>query len=301
MNTIKHVTYWLFLLTFPFAASLADTQDSTIASLQAQFAKPDYAKEQRWAGQVVDFIIDGEPVWLEADQHKFLGIYTEATTPKVHGAVILVHGGGVHPDWQQVIKPLRTTLPNKGWATLSIQMPVLANRAVEREYVPLFRYVPGRIDAAVKFLQQHNIKRIVLAGHSLGASMASYYMATSANQDIDAFIGIGMDGSQQPKEYRVLDNVASLLQIKVPVLDVYGQYTNETVLGSKYRRAFALNSVGNKYSKQIFIRKADHFYEGYEQELIDKMYHWMEDTLVAANAGKQATDKTILQTSNMKN
>jgi pimeloyl-ACP methyl ester carboxylesterase len=169
-------------------------------------------------------------------------------------------------------------------------MPVLANRADEHEYVPLFKYVPGRINAAVNFLQQHNINRIVLAGHSLGASMASYYLATSKNRGINAFIGIGMNGSQQPKEYLVLDNVASLLQIKVPVLDVYGQYTNEAVLGSKYRRAFALDSVGNTNSKQIFIRKADHFYEGYEQELIDNMYQWMEDTLIAANTAKQTTN-----------
>lgn len=300
MNTIKHMTCWLLFLMLPAAASQAEPQPASMSSAHAQISTPDYAKEQRWAEQVVDFLIDGEPVWLKADQHKFLGIYTEATTETTHGAVILIHGGGVHPDWQKVIKPLRTRLPKRGWATLSIQMPVLANRADEHDYVPLFKYVPARIHAAEKFLQQHNINRIVLAGHSLGASMASHYLATSHNKDIDAFIGIGMNGSPQPKEYLVLDNVASLLQIKVPVLDIYGQYTNEQVLGSRYRRAFALQSVGNSQSHQVFVRKADHFYEGYEQELIDKMYQWMEQTLIPANTADQMKDDTSIKTTSRK-
>ena len=300
MNTFKHMMYWLLFLMLPAAASQAETQHAAISTEQAKISKPDYAKEQRWAEQVVDFLIDGEPVWLKADQHKFLGIYTEAVTETPHGAVILIHGGGVHPDWQQVIKPLRTRLPKRGWATLSLQMPVLANRADEHDYVPLFKFVPARIDAAVKFLQQQNIKRIVLVGHSLGAAMASNYLATSHNKDINAFVGIGMNGSQQPKVYLPLDNVASLLQIKVPVLDIYGQYTNEQVLGSRYRRAFALESVGNTHSRQVFVRKADHFYEGYEQELIDKMYQWMEQTLIPANTADQRKDETSVQASSMK-
>ena len=267
MNMIKHITCALLFLTLPVTITQAGAQDS-----------PNYAKEKRWAKQIVDFIIDGETIWLSADQHQFLGIYTEANTKITHGAVILVHGGGVHPDWEQVIKPLRTSLPANGWATLAIQMPVLANQADERDYVPLFKYVPARIHAAVEYLQSKNIDRIVLAGHSLGASMASHYLATSQDQQIKAFIGIGMNGSQQPKEYLVLDSVASLLQIKVPVLDIYGQYTNEQVLGSRYRRAFALDSIGNTRSRQIFIRKADHFYEGYEQQLNDQISQWLDQT-----------------------
>jgi len=37
-------------------------------------AEPDYERETRLANQIVDMILDGEPVWLEASQHEFLGI-----------------------------------------------------------------------------------------------------------------------------------------------------------------------------------------------------------------------------------
>jgi len=50
-------------------------------------AQPDYAREQRLKEQIVDAILDGDPVDLEADGREFLGIYTEADEPR--GAVLI--------------------------------------------------------------------------------------------------------------------------------------------------------------------------------------------------------------------
>ena len=58
------------------------------------------------------------------DDPRVLAIFTEAASvPK--GAVIVVHGLGVHPDWN-LIGDLRTRLAERGYATLAVQMPVLA-------------------------------------------------------------------------------------------------------------------------------------------------------------------------------
>jgi len=63
----------------------------------AQQQPSDYAREKRWADEIVPQLVSGEPVWLEAPRtEKFLGIYTEAKNAK--GAIILAHGLGVHPD-----------------------------------------------------------------------------------------------------------------------------------------------------------------------------------------------------------
>ena len=90
---------------------------------------------------------------LQAGDLSFLGIYTESSgggdPPK--GAAILVHGIGVHPDWPQVIHPLRVGLPERGWSTLSIQMPVLPNEAQSADYLPLLDGVAPRLDAAIDF------------------------------------------------------------------------------------------------------------------------------------------------------
>ena len=51
---------------------------------------PTMKREARLAEQIVDMILDGDPVWLEADQREFLGIYTEADESRA--AVLILHG-----------------------------------------------------------------------------------------------------------------------------------------------------------------------------------------------------------------
>src|SRR5207247_9912849 len=86
----------------------------------AQQQPSDYAREKRWADEILPSIVSGEPVWLEAPRtEKFLGIYTEAKNAK--GAIILEHGLGVHHDYG-LIGELRTRLADAGLYTLSIQM-----------------------------------------------------------------------------------------------------------------------------------------------------------------------------------
>ena len=62
----------------------------------------DYAREQRWADEVTPAVLVGDPVWLQqVNGHKFLGLYTEAQ--QAHAAILIVHGRGVHPDWNLIV------------------------------------------------------------------------------------------------------------------------------------------------------------------------------------------------------
>ena len=94
----------------------------------------DLAKEKRWAEQIVDAIFDGEPITLKDGELEFLAIYTPSATDNTVDAAIIMHGLGVHPDWDQVVRPLRTGLPAQGWTTLSLQMPILANGVDPNEW-----------------------------------------------------------------------------------------------------------------------------------------------------------------------
>ena len=114
----------------------------------------DVAKESRWAEQVIDGLLDGDEYWLIDDTgHEFLSILTEGDKSSGR-AVVLVHGIGVHPNWPDVIYPLRAGLLEQGITTLSLQMPILANDADEREYGLLFPEVPGRFEAALDYLHR---------------------------------------------------------------------------------------------------------------------------------------------------
>ena len=230
----------------------------------------DLEKEKRWADQVVDAILDGEAVWLNDGNSNFLGIYTEAEEDKGR-AVIVMHGTGIHPDWQQVIQPLRVGLTENNWNTLSIQMPVLANDAEYLDYAPLYDEVAPRIDAAIKYLQDHGAKDIVLIGHSQGSAMTAYYLSTS-KQNVKGFVAIGMAAfADDPR----MNSIKSLEKITVPVLDLYGDEDLENILASVKSRAAAAKKAGNTNYTQIKI-KGNHFFDGQEDMLVETVAEWLE-------------------------
>jgi pimeloyl-ACP methyl ester carboxylesterase len=232
----------------------------------------DTAKEKRWADQIVDGLIVGEAAWLQADGHKFLGIYAEHETDKPNGAVIVLHGSGVHPDWPDVVQPLRSELPAHGWATLSLQLPILANEADYKDYAPLFAEVPARIKAGIAYLNQNNYHNIAIVAHSLGSSMAASHLAKDPG-GIVAFAAIGMsvyDGAD-PR----MDNIAALEKIKLPVLDLYGSQDLEPVLNSVKDRARAGRKAGNKDYRQVEVTGANHFFQGLEADLVRRVKSWL--------------------------
>ena len=69
----------------------------------------DLEREQRWQEQVEENLFEGETLMLNDGSVDFLGIYTESAQERPEGAVLLLHGRGVHPDWPQVISPLRAS------------------------------------------------------------------------------------------------------------------------------------------------------------------------------------------------
>jgi len=229
----------------------------------------DVEKEQRWASQIVDFLIDGEAEWLQADGHEFLSIYTEAEEQSTRG-MIVIHGTGIHPNWDQVVRPVRVEMTGHGWNTLSIQMPILHNEAEYAEYVPLYPEIPPRIKAAEDFLLERGMQEIVIVAHSQGATMSSYYLSRNPHR-VKAFVAIGMGATQKDSH---LNSARSLESINIPVLDLYGTKDLPGVLqtADKRKQSAAHN---NQYS-QIITDGAEHFYVGYEDQLIETIASWLE-------------------------
>jgi len=232
----------------------------------------DLEKEKRWADQIVDALIDGEAEWLQAKDTEFLAIYTEADELHSRAALVL-HGIGVHPDWPQVVYPLRTGLPAQGWSTLSLQMPVLANNVPYKDYAPLFEEVAPRIEAGVAFLKERGARRIVIVAHSLGTAMATYYLS-GGDQDIAAFVGVGMSGGTEDPR---MDNLVSLTKVRVPLLDLYGQHDSDGVLRTSAERAKA--ATGNPAYSQVQVPGANHFFDGQEQALTEIVVDWLNETV----------------------
>ncbi|WP_299879809.1 DUF3530 family protein [uncultured Cocleimonas sp.] len=223
----------------------------------------DLDKEKRWAEQITDSLFDGEAIELNDGTNDFLAIDTRADEPKDVG-VIVIHGIGIHPNWETVVKPLRVQLAAKGWNTLALQMPVLANDADGKDYEPLMKEVPARIDSGIRYLAKEGAKKVVIVSHSLGARMTNYYLAhkkvykeAQTETPIIAYVGIGMN----------TDNEQFLEKINIPILDLYGEKDLEGVLKSAESRKKA--GSHNKDYKQQKVAGANHFFEGQDDDLVN--------------------------------
>lgn len=233
----------------------------------------DIAKEKRWADQIVDSIMTGEAQWIPIENHKYLSIYTENNTDQSVGGAIIMHGIGIHPNWDTIVLPLRSELPEAGWHTLSIQMPILKNEAEFNDYIPLFPEVAPRINAAIAFLKEKGVDNIVLIGHSLGATMGAHYMANHADKNIAAFVAIGPSAGTESE----VDYLNSLKKIRHPVLEIYGSNDLPAVIKTESEKAKAAKTAGLKHYKQIKVDGADHFFLGKNIELITPIKSWMKD------------------------
>jgi len=231
----------------------------------------DLEKERRWADQVVESLLDGEAVSLNDGRADFLAIETENAGGDLNKAAIVMHGTGVHPDWPTVVLPLRVGLTESGWHTLSIQMPVLANEAEHAEYAAIYDWVPGRVEAAIRYLRTKGAEKIVLIAHSQGSTMTAYYLS-QPHDAVEGLVAIGMSGGISGGP---MDTLAQLPRIKTPLLDLYGSEDLPEVMDSAGDRATAAGRAAGDYSQQQ-VAGADHFFDGEETELLEAVNGWLD-------------------------
>jgi alpha/beta superfamily hydrolase len=227
-------------------------------------APPDYEREARLRAEIVPNLVVGEAIDLRAAERVFLGIYTapaNGSAPASSTAVVLVHGSGVHPDWNFIGK-LRMELADQGFATLSIQMPVRPAGAAHAEYAELMPLAAQRIAAAAAWLQQQGHRDLVLVSHSLGSRMADAYFARRDSTPFRAWASLGIVGGNYTDAPRPTG---------LALLDVYGSEDFDDVVKLASARAAALP----RGSRQLRIDGADHFYAGREAELLRELARFL--------------------------
>lgn len=233
-------------------------------------ALPDYEREQRLASEIRDTIMEGQVISLNDGTRDFMAIYTPAE--QARGAVIILHGRGYHPDWEDVVHPLRVGLVSKGWSTLSLQMPVLEKEAKYYDYVPLFANADKRIDAGIAYLKQQGVSNIVLAAHSCGAHMAMNWLNNKGDADLAAVVGLGIGATDYGQE---LVQPFPLAKLKVPVLDVYAEQDFPQVLKLAPERQAMLQQAGNPHSTQMMLPAAEHYFKEKGDELTAIVANWL--------------------------
>jgi pimeloyl-ACP methyl ester carboxylesterase len=229
----------------------------------------DYEREKRWADDILKTLMVGDAVWLEQKNgHKFLGLFIDQKE-KAKGAVIIAHGRGWSPDFE-LYGTLRTLIAERGYSTLSIQMPVLPSTAILGLYVPLYPDARERFQLAVDHLKARGYRNIAIVSHSLGATMANQYLIRTDDTSVGAWVSIS-----------ILQGLQEMFRIKIPVLDVFASDDWSTNVYSAPERKAQLDKVPG--SRQVRVDNARHFFENREEELVRVVVSFLDSVFPGKN------------------
>lgn len=227
----------------------------------------DIAREADYAERIAATLNIGEIVWLQANDRKFLSIYTETEYTDIKEAAIILHDKGAHPDGKPLIHGLRTELPKHRWSTLALQMPLRESGAEAEDYFDLFVEATARLRAAVKFLEKKEYETIALVGYGMGALMA--LQAQSALQDdIKALAMIDIPVSDN----RVPSTLEWIRQAELPILDLLVGREMPIMAVSAAKRRLAAKD--NTHYRQVNINDD-------EAMMVKRVYSWLRRAMEA--------------------
>lgn len=224
--------------------------------------RSDTAREKRWAEQIVPGIVVGDAVYLQSEGSiKFLALYTPAERAK--GAVLLTHGPGVHPD-HGVTGELRVHLAERGYTTLSLQMPVLpAEDEGGSAYRALMPDAARRIAAGMRFLQDKGVRRIAIVSHAMGSAMAYEFLRQNRAAPVFAWAALSF--------YGVFEDIAG---VSFPIFDLYGAGDYRGIRGPAGERARILRIVPG--SKQLAAPDGGRFLAGGEKTVLREVAAFLD-------------------------
>lgn len=238
----------------------------------------DIVREADYAERITATLNTGEIVWLQANERKFLSIYTETEYPDIKEAAIILHDKGAHPDRKPLIHGLRTELPKHRWSTLALQMPLRESGAEAEDYFDLFVEATARLRAAVNFLEKKKYETIAIVGHGMGALMA--LQAQSALKDdikALAMIDIPVTGNSAARI------VEWIRRTELPVLDLLvGREMPNMDVGTAKRR---LAAKDNMHYRQVSIDADDTM-------MVKRVYSWLRRTM-EASASTENDDEAV--------
>ncbi len=214
-----------------------------------------------------------ELLQLQVDGQDFPALFSPAAAAQVSGVVILLHDMGQHLNWPGVIQPLREELPRYGWATLSLQMPVLPMNVEQSDYGKSLQLASQRIQAGYDYLRGKKLLNTVLIGQGLGAASAIRHISQQEETPFVALVLISMaDWNWLTPP---LDALQDLGKISIPVLDVYASNDRAAVLEAVAERKKLIRPQLQETYRAARIGGAGPYYSGFEQALLKRVRSWL--------------------------
>jgi len=82
------------------------------------------AGEERDMKLLADQLPEDSAIWLDSRSGKFLSIYEPDRTGAPFGVLLIIHDEGKHTNWPHNIEAIRNTMPEYGWGSLTLSLPL---------------------------------------------------------------------------------------------------------------------------------------------------------------------------------
>jgi len=255
-------------------------------------------KEDEIAQQIQNIIPEKEIVWLETDSRQpTLALYREPAITDIQGAVVILHDIGHQPNWAQVVEPLRIQLPQNGWHTLSVQMPIPDRIWQFNSPVDIYSASINRLKSAITYLQTKNVNHLILIAHGDSAALAAHYLSTSQHP-FSAFVAISITQNIDVTDWRNISQ--SMKSLNLATLDIYAEHDKPSVIASKQLRLtaarlfgenmqapppiphstkvreLAKNKTNNLWYRQIMIPNASPGFPDHQQSFVKFVRGWLK-------------------------
>jgi len=247
-----------------------------LTCVQSTVLAADIAREKRIADNIRDSILVGEVVDLKAGADDFIALVTNNEPANPRGSIIILHGMNSNPNAPQIIHPLRSQLAESGWVTASIQLPLAAADASINDNLALIKESHPRIRTTLSYMHENFQNRpCVLIAHSLGAIMATSFLAEQKELACDAMVLIGLP--KLTSDLPEADGNKLLKKVGIPTLDIYGSQDLDHVKSMAASRKLILMKT-NKLNRQVEIAGADHAFNGLDETLVRAIHSWLLHT-----------------------
>lgn len=204
----------------------------------------------------------GSQIWLQQNQQQFLSIYHPNNQHPGKGALLILHDDGQHPRWPDTIETISATMPDYGWATLSISLPDIkpsktkkpANQS-DTSLSQTEQQAVARIQAALDYLGTQGLLNVILVGSGSGAPRGANLLqslpspgptpeGTKAARAIAALVIINDNNPSELTSLSPNFNDASM-----PILDIYFGSQETTLAAAKRRKQMASRSKMKTYQQ----------------------------------------------------
>lgn len=295
---LKQVALWL-VIPLCIAATTGQCEETPPEALDATapltpstetLLQPIEPEQVRFALLAEKMDKESQVQWLSAGAQSFLTLYRSSLGASEQGAILIVADLGRHPDWPGPVRHLRKSLPNHGWATLSMASP---HQVVQQGHtqggprpLPLTQADPKmtqRLQAAMTQIQGLGLYNIVVIAIGDAAPQTALALANLPPSSHVGFIALApwsVSDSQQNDLAEAFTNVpASVLEL-TPAL--------WPKLGLTKRKGMADKKRHPNYSQVRLLGDIRHFHDS--PQLLPRIRGWLKRNAESMQGKLQQAD-----------